>query len=160
MKIQILTVLAAIALLCSCQSKTVKADPAATEKSCCADTTKSCCAKAEGKACCANSASIAQKGVQVVYFHNERRCATCMAVEEGAAELVKQLADSSVTFNSYLIGDQKSAELEKKLNIEGQTLLIMGKGQLVDATNMAFMNARVKPDVYKEELKIQIEKLK
>ena len=151
MKIKILTLLAAIVLLCSCQSKTTKTETASNEKTCCADTTKSCCTDA---------ASISMKGVQIVYFHNERRCATCMAVEEGAAEVVKQLADTSITFTSYLFGDPKNTEIEKRFNVEGQSLLIIGKGQIVDFTNEAFLNARVNPATYKEELRSEIEKLK
>lgn len=104
--------------------------------------------------------SISTSGVQVVYFHNERRCATCMAVEEGASEVVKIMADSSVTFHSYLFGDATNAQLEKKLKVEGQSLLVVGKGQVVNFTNAAFLNARVKPETYKEELKAEIEKLK
>jgi hypothetical protein len=160
MKILFLTILAAFTLICSCQSKTTKVEPAPTEKSCCADTTKSCCAKGETKACCAHADSISMPGVQVIYFHNERRCATCMAIEEGAVEVVKQIADSSVTFNSYLFGDPKNVEIEKKYNVDGQTLLIIGKGKVINFTEQAFLNARVKPDAYKEELKAEIEKLK
>jgi hypothetical protein len=160
MKINIVTLMMALALLCSCQSKTNKTEVDSKEKSCCSDTTKSCSNKGEAKSCCSSSDSISMTGVQVVYFHNERRCATCMAVEEGAADVVKTLGNEAITFKSYLFGDPQNAELEKKWKVEGQILLIIGKGQIIDFTNQAFLNARVKPVTYKEELKAEIEKLK
>ncbi len=160
MKINILSFLMAITVLCSCQSKTNKTVADSKEKSCCTDTTKSCCKNEETKAYNASADSTSMKGIQVVYFHNVRRCATCMAVEEGAAEVVKMLGDEAITFKSLLFGDAQNAELEKNWKVEGQTLLIIGKGQIIDFTNQAFLNARVNPDTYKEELKAEIEKLK
>jgi hypothetical protein len=160
MKIQFITVLTILSLLISCQNKISKTEAVNRVKSCCADSTKSCCSKSTKKVSAADSSSISMVGVHVVYFHNQRRCATCMAVEEGAAEVVKQFADSSITFHSYLIGHPLSSSIEKKFDIDGQTLLIIGKGKLIDVTNMAFLNAMVNPDIYKEELKKQIEKLK
>jgi len=162
MKIQIITLLTVFALLYSCQHKSSKSEANTAVKSCCTGSTKSCCTKTKGdnKAYCIDTSFISLAGAKVIYFHNERRCATCMAVEEGAAEVVKQFADSTITFQSYLIGDPKSAEVEKKYKIEGQTLLIVGKGKVTNLTNIAFLNARVKPDTYKEILKAAIEKQK
>jgi len=160
MKSKLIVVLAVISLLVSCHTKTTKTDTIAGVKSSCTDSTKSCCSKSEKGKGCPYATSDSIVGVLVVYFHNERRCATCMAVEEGASGVVKQYADSSISFHSYLIGDPVSADIEKKYNIEGQTLIIVGKGQVIDVTNMAFMNARVKPETFKEEIKKQIDKLK
>ena len=160
MKIQIITLLAAITLLYGCQTKTANTEATSKTKSCCADSNKFCCTKSYKRASCVDSSSISTTGVKVIYFHNERRCSTCMAVEEGAAEVVKQIADSSVTFNSYQIGDPKSIEVEKKYKVEGQTLLIIGKGKITNLTNFAFLYALVKPDKYKGELKVTIEKQK
>jgi hypothetical protein len=160
MKNLLIAFITVISMLFSCQSKTAKTLGVTEVKSCVADSTKSCCLKSEKKTGCPYLTSISTNGVQVIYFHNERRCATCMAVEEGASEVVKQFADTSITFHSYLFGDPQTAETEKKFDIEGQTLLIVGKGQVIDVTNMAFMNALVKPGTYKDELKKQIDKLK
>ena len=161
MKLQILTFIATLILLCGCQNKQIKAEDDQTKKSCCmASEKKSCCPASEKKMVRTSSSSTTQAGVQVIYFHNQRRCATCMAVEEGAQTVVSDFKDSSITFISYQIGDPKSTEAEKKFEIAGQTLLIIGKGQILDVTNMAFLNARVKPETYKEELNKQISKLK
>ena len=161
MKLKILILITAVVLFSGCRNKQVKSDNDLRQKSCCmASEKKSCCAASEKKTCNATSVSTSQTGVQVIYFHNERRCATCMAVEEGAQSVVSELKDSSITFNSYLIRDPKSAEVEKKYEIDGQTLLIVGKDQLLNVTNMAFLYARVKPETYREELKKQILKLK
>ena len=145
---KIFIVVAVFALFCSCQTKTNKAGSIETEKSGASEISdKRAVSEEEGT-------------VKVLYFHNERRCATCMAVEEGAVDVVKQLADSTITFKSCLVGDPQTAGLEKKYQVEGQTLLVIGNDKVLDLTNMAFLNALANPDTYKEELKKQIEGLR
>lgn len=138
-------------LLCSCHSSTTKTSIPLT--------TTNNCVNNHNKTSISNTTLNIEKGIQVLYFHNERRCATCMAVEEGAVEVVKQFNDSSILFQSYLIGDPKSKNIEEELEIEGQSLLIVSKDKILDITNMAFLNARTKPDYFKEELKKQIERI-
>lgn len=136
-------------LFVACKPKTKTTEVAETEKPCCT---------AEVKPCCANKANDVDI-TQVVYFHNERRCATCMAVEEVSKELITLLDSASIAFHSYEIGTEEAAKLVKKLEISGQTLLVIGKDTTIDLTNSAFMNARVNPDQYKEELKNALESL-
>jgi hypothetical protein len=160
MKFRIFTIITVLVVLIACHHNSGTKDTSSTVNNCCANPSKDYCAGNHSKSCNSTSASISGKGIKVLYFHNQRRCATCIAIEEGAAEVVKLLGDSSVTFHSFLIGNPNSLKLEKEYDIQGQSLLIIGKDQVLDITNMAFLNALVKPEYYKGEVKKQIEKLK
>lgn len=143
LKNQLLLIVALAALvLAGCQSKTKTSEVATAEKPCCT---------AEAKPCCSKTATDV-KQTQVVYFHNERRCATCMAVEEVTSGVIAQLDSTAISFHSYEIGKEATVQMEKELEIAGQTLLIISKDTTIDLTNAAFMNARVNPDKFKEEL--------
>ncbi|MDA3929275.1 MAG: nitrophenyl compound nitroreductase subunit ArsF family protein [Prolixibacteraceae bacterium] len=116
-----------------------------------AESAEPCCTQVE-KTCCDKTETTSEEIVKVIYFHNERRCATCMAVEEVSKEVIAVLDSSKISFSSYQIGSEECAELEKELKITGQTLLVIGANGTSDLTNFAFMNARVNPDKFKEEL--------
>lgn len=150
LKSQLIMLLAiGVLVLTGCQTKTKTTEVVTAEKPCCTAEVKTCCSKTLSEA----------KATQVIYFHNERRCATCMAVEEVAQEIVALFDSTQISFNSYEIGNEATAQLEKELEISGQTLLIMGKDTTIDLTNSAFMNARVNPDKFKDELKSALESI-
>lgn len=112
---------------------------------------KTCCDTSKATGCCANE-TVQVNQPQLVYFHNERRCATCMAVEEVAEEVIAQYDSTEITFHSYQIDDEACAEMVKNLQISGQTLLLMGNDTTLNLTNEAFMYARVNPEKFKEVL--------
>ncbi len=88
----------------------------------------------------------------VYYFHGNRRCATCEAVETVTKATVKEnFADSIPVFIINRDKDENK-ELAEKLNITGQTLLIVNNSTTNNLTNSAFLNARSNPDKFKEEL--------
>ena len=88
--------------------------------------------------------------VQVYYFHNTRRCATCKAVEKVSKEAVAEMNSDKVSFAAYNVEKSKGEEKAEKLNISGQTLLIAGGGEKINITQEGFMNARTKPEKLKE----------
>jgi len=99
------------------------------------------------------------KGVQVYYFHYTRRCATCNAVEEVSKQSLKEYYGDKVTFASVNLDDATSEELAKKLNVEGQTLLVVNGPERFDLTNDAFMNVNSKPEKLKALIKKTIDPL-
>lgn len=104
-----------------------------------------------------NEQEISIEKVKVYYFHNERRCATCNAVEEVTKTALKeyypeQVKTGVVTFQSLNIEDSKNESIAKDLRISGQTLLIITDGKKKDLTNDAFMYARSNPDKLKEKI--------
>ena len=67
-----------ITFLCSCNQANKKNVQVA-------EGTEACCEKST-KSCCDSTAIVQSEVTTVVYFHNERRCATCLAVEEVAQD--------------------------------------------------------------------------
>ena len=95
--------------------------------------------------------------VEVYYFHNERRCATCNAVEDVTEAALdeyysEQLKAGTVTFQSLNIEEDANEALAKELRISGQTLLIIINGKKKDLTNDAFMYARSNPEKLMEKI--------
>ena len=97
--------------------------------------------------------------VKVYYFHSTHRCETCMAVEDVTKEALKQYYGDQVAFKSINSEEDKDNPLIKKLQVSGQTLLVLKGDKSEDLTNFAFMNARTNPDKLKAKIKETIEKM-
>ncbi len=102
--------------------------------------------------------SIATTKVEVYYFHNTRRCATCQAVESVTKETLEEtypeeMKNGEIIFQSLNIEDDKNESLAKKFEISGQTLLFIKDGEKKDFTNDAFMYARSNPEKFKKKIK-------
>lgn len=95
--------------------------------------------------------------VEVYYFHNTRRCATCQAVEEVTIEALKeyypeQMKSGTVSFQSLNLEEDVNEPIARELRISGQTLLIIKNGEMKDLTNDAFMYATSSPDKLKTKI--------
>jgi hypothetical protein len=102
--------------------------------------------------------------VEVYYFHNTRRCATCNAVESVTKEALQEnfatlLEDGSVNFSSLNLEEKEGEELAKKLNVSGQALLFVSGTKKIDLTNVGFMNALTKPEKLKSKVKEAMNKI-
>ena len=102
--------------------------------------------------------SIATTKVEVYYFHNTRRCATCQAVESVTKETLEEtypeeMKNGEIIFQSLNIEDDENESLAKKFEISGQTLLFIKDGEKKDFTNDAFMYARSNPEKFKKKIK-------
>lgn len=101
--------------------------------------------------------SIATTKVEVYYFHNTRRCATCQAVESVTKETLEefypeQMKNGEIIFQSLNIEEDENEVLARELEISGQTLLFIKDGEKKDLTNDAFMHARSNPDKLKKKI--------
>ena len=104
------------------------------------------------------------KKVQVYYFHNARRCATCQAVEDVTKKSLKELYPEKIKmgqiiFKSIDIEEKSNQTLVKKYKIAGQTLLFVSNSKKVNLTNDAFMYARNNPDKLKGKIQKTLEKI-
>jgi hypothetical protein len=68
--------------------------------------------------------------VQLVLFHNEKRCQQCLEMEEMARELLlenfkRQLDDESLIFKTAVIDVPQNRDLVDQLGIFGATLVLM-----------------------------------
>lgn len=102
--------------------------------------------------------------VDVYYFHYERRCATCVAVEEETEKAIGELYPGQVKsgemrFQSVNLEDEANNELAEGLKISGQSLLVVKGEKQKNLTNEAFMYAKSNPDRLKKELKKTIDKM-
>lgn len=98
-------------------------------------------------------------GVEVYYFHATNRCMTCEAVEKVTKEALKQYYGNQVSLQSINREEEKNSTLVKKFQVAGQTLLIVKGDKKEDLTNIAFMNARTKPEKLKAKIKETIDKM-
>jgi hypothetical protein len=104
-----------------------------------------------------NSEQLSNAVVNVYYFHNTRRCATCQTVESVTKETLEktypeELKKGLIIFKSLNIEDDENKALAKELDISGQALLLIKEDQRKDLTNEAFMYARSNPDKLKKEI--------
>ena len=108
--------------------------------------------------------TITNQKIEVYYFHNTRRCATCQAVEDVSKSALKELYpemvnNKQIVFVSLNIEDETNEPLTEKYQVSGQSLLFVSENETVDLTNKAFMYARTNPDKLKKEIKATIDDL-
>ena len=110
------------------------------------------------------SETVSSEELQVYYFHNTKRCATCNAVEDEtkvALEMFYEgnMQDGTMNFTSLNLEDEEGEKMAQTLQVSGQTLLIVKGDSRVNLTNEGFMNARTNPTKFHEILKTQIDQL-
>ena len=108
--------------------------------------------------------TITNQKIEVYYFHNTRRCATCQAVEDVSKSALKELYpemvnNKQIVFVSLNIEDETNEPLVEKYQVSGQSLLFVSENETADLTNMAVMYARTNPDKFKKEIKVTIDDL-
>ena len=105
---------------------------------------------------------ISAEKIEVYYFHNTRRCATCQAIEDVTKSTLdefysEQLKSGSISFQSLNLEEDANEVIAKQLKVSGQTLLIVKNGKKKDLTNDAFMYATSKPDKLKQKIQKAID---
>jgi len=84
--------------------------------------------------------------VEVVYFHNARRCVTCKAVESVSADAIAEMYGEEVPFSSYDLEEAEGKNRAQELGVSGQALVIVKGEQKIDITGEGFMYARSNPE--------------
>jgi hypothetical protein len=102
--------------------------------------------------------------IEVYYFHYERRCATCVAVEEESKKALEALypekmKSGEIIFLSVNLEEESNQALAGKYKVDGQTLLVTKGDKQENLTNTAFMYATTKPEKLKKAIGDSIEKL-
>jgi hypothetical protein len=102
--------------------------------------------------------------IEVYYFHMSRRCATCLAVESESESALKklypkQMESGLMTFKSLDLEEEVNNPLAEKLQVSGQTLLIVKGDTKIDLTGDGFMYARTNPEKLQEKFKAAIDPL-
>ena len=102
--------------------------------------------------------------VEVLYFHNKQRCATCVAIEKNTTELLEttfadKLRSGKLVFKSVDITEEET--LADKYEVSWSSLIIVdydknGKEESTNMTEFAFGNARTNPESFKKGIAEQI----
>ncbi|UCG28513.1 MAG: hypothetical protein JSV24_03905 [Bacteroidales bacterium] len=95
--------------------------------------------------------------VKVYYFHFTQRCATCRAIEDETKKAIDELysgalEEEKIAFIALNLEEEDGERMAEKLNISGQTLLIVKGGEQVNLTNEGFLYARTDPEKLREAL--------
>ena len=108
--------------------------------------------------------NVLSEDVQVYYFHNTKRCATCNAVENETKVALEMFFEDkmkagTIDFTSLNLEEDEGKTMAETLHVSGQTLLIVKGETKLNLTNEGFMNARTNPTKFHEIIKTQIDKL-
>jgi hypothetical protein len=97
--------------------------------------------------------------VEAYYFHFTSRCVTCKTVEAEAKADIESLYGDKVSFQAVNLDDASSKALAEKLQVSGQTLLIVKGDTKINITNEGFMYARSNPGKFKSIIKNKVDPL-
>lgn len=104
--------------------------------------------------------------MEVLYFHGNRRCATCIAIEQHTKELLEEqfadeMAQGKIVFKSINYDEKDGKILAEQYKVAGSSLIINPDGgkAIDNLTNFAFTTARNRPDEFKEGVRTAIVKL-
>lgn len=99
--------------------------------------------------------------VEVIYFHGKQRCATCMAIEKNAKEVVNtlfanELKNGTVVFKTIDISTSEGEKIAEKYEVTWSSLFVNkwkdGKESRNNLTEFGFGNARKNPDGFRKGL--------
>ena len=97
--------------------------------------------------------------IEAYYFHMTTRCVTCKAVEAEARKDLEMLYGGKVSFKSINIEDDSSKAIAEKLNISGQTLLLVKGDKKINLTNEGFLYAVNNPEKLKSIIREKVDGL-
>ena len=85
--------------------------------------------------------TVAKANVEIIQFHSEHRCVTCLKIEELTKETVKSF--TGMPFKLVNVDDTKNEIIAEKFEAAGTALFIYNPktGKKKDMTDFAFMNA-------------------
>jgi hypothetical protein len=105
--------------------------------------------------------------LQIVYFHAEHRCPTCISIEENTKKTLNtyfaaQMKDGTIKLQVLDVSDEKNEKLVVKYEADGSGLFLTridGKKETTtDFTNFAFSYSRNQAEKFISGLKAEIEK--
>ncbi|MDD3877759.1 MAG: nitrophenyl compound nitroreductase subunit ArsF family protein [Bacteroidales bacterium] len=96
-----------------------------------------------------------QTKVEVYYFHGDRRCATCNAIEELVKSFLAEAYNNNPDVKFFVINYDKSenAEIAEKFAVAGSSLFIASGDKKMNLTMEAFQFVSADPDYLKNEMR-------
>ncbi len=85
--------------------------------------------------------SVTKPDVEIIQFHSEHRCVTCLKIEELTKEAVKSY--NGMSFKLVNVDDVKNEKMAEKFEAAGTAVFIYNPktGKKKDMTDFAFMNS-------------------
>lgn len=105
--------------------------------------------------------------LKIIYFHSERRCPTCISIEDNTKKTLntyfaKEVKEATIVFQSINAEEDKNQKLVEKYEADGSSLYLTkingSKEKTTDFTNFAFSYSRNQPEKFIAGLKAEIEK--
>lgn len=105
--------------------------------------------------------------LKIVYFHSERRCPTCISIEDNTKKTLntyfaKELKEGTIVFQSINADEEKNQKMVEKYEADGSSLYLTkvdgSTEKTTDFTNFAFSYSRNQPEKFIAGLKAEIEK--
>lgn len=80
-------------------------------------------------------------GVEIIQFHSEHRCVTCLKIEDLTKEAIKSY--TGMSFKLINVDDTKNEKMAEQFEATGTAVFIYNPktGKKKDMTDFAFMNA-------------------
>ena len=105
------------------------------------------------------SSKVEGEKTKVYYFHNTRRCPTCMAIEKETKKVLKEQPYSDakengeLEFKSYNAENAVNKKLVKELGVTGSSLIVVKGNEKIDLTSKGFMYALKQPEKLRQALR-------
>lgn len=82
-----------------------------------------------------------REGIEVIQFHSEHRCQTCVKIEEDIKASLA--AFENIPFRLINVDDESHKEMSKKFEAAGTAIFLYDPAteEMVELTDFAFMNA-------------------
>ena len=107
-----------------------------------------------------SEAKAIEKGTLMVYsFHTNQRCITCKAIEKLTKEVVEEMGNDKIKLEVINISDKWNEALADKYEVTWSSLVLDNGAKANNVTQMAFQYAKNQPDVFKSNLRNQLEKM-
>lgn len=114
------------------------------------------CGSSENKENVSNESVVyGEAKAEVYYFHGDRRCATCNAIEELAKSFVADVYkdNKDVKFFAINFDKKENKVISEKFGITWSSLIIASGDKSIDLTVEAFQFAKTDPEYLKGEMK-------
>ncbi len=110
------------------------------------------------------SNSLFAQTVEVIDFHSNHRCKTCLLIEKSTKNLIdkefaSEVKSGKVVFKTINVDDSKNAKIAEQFEASGSALWIYraDKKLKVDLTDFAFMNVN-NSDKFNQKIREEINK--
>jgi hypothetical protein len=100
-----------------------------------------------------------QHKVEIYYFHGNRRCASCNAIEKVAKQCIEDVYANNDDVKFFTINFEKTEnkDIVAKYDIQWSSLIIASGDKSIDLTLDAFQYAMSNPEFLKNEINEVIE---